>query len=96
MSTFHVDSAAVAAASQQVAATVNAVRTEVSTLMANLRALESAWGGGASASFQAVAEQWNSAQIQVEEALDAISTQLATASATYEQAESQAAALFAG
>lgn len=96
MPTFHVDSEAVATASAQVSTTVAAVRSEVSTLMGHLRSLEAAWGGAASASFQAVAEQWNTTQLQVEEALDAISGQLATASSTYAQAESQAAALFAG
>ncbi len=96
MAIFQVDSAQVnlaAATAEQSSLTIQA---EVARMMAFLRGLEGTWGGAASASFQGVIEQWQLTQIQVEDSLRAIGTQLNLAAQTYAEAESAAASMFRG
>ncbi|QWW19295.1 WXG100 family type VII secretion target [Schaalia sp. 19OD2882] len=94
MSTYTVDSEALAASAARVAGTVERLRAEVSTMMADLTALEGTWSGGAQQNFSACVLQWQGAQTHVESALDAISTQLVAASNVYGEAESISTGLF--
>lgn len=90
-----VDSEAVSVASSQTQACAEEVRNQVSAMMANLVNLQSTWTGTASAAFESLAQQWRATQTVVEDNLRQIGLQLAAASQTYAQAESQAASLFA-
>ncbi|WP_084079071.1 WXG100 family type VII secretion target [Demequina sp. NBRC 110057] len=94
MTRFNVDSAQVADASARAAASGETIRTEVATMVSQLTALEGSWQGGAATAFAGVLDQWHAAQAQVEQALDALSTALAHAATTYEDAEQQATRMF--
>ncbi len=96
MSVYQVDSEQLTSASANVAVSAEAIRSSVAAMMAQLHALEGSWVGGASASFQALITRWHATQQQVEESLDALSSALASASATYVEAESGVASMFAG
>lgn len=91
---YHVDAAEVSAASARAARSAEAIRAEVAGLMAQLNALDSTWQGSAAAAFGDAREQWRGAQVHVETALDAITTALAHAARSYEEAEETAARLF--
>lgn len=94
MSVFHVDIAEVSRTSALVHASVESVRTEVATLMANLTALESSWSGQAAGQFHQLTQEWRATQSQVETALDEIGSRLQIAANQYAQAEAQATGLF--
>ena len=96
MTAYAVDAEQVSAASAQACATASTIRTEVDTLMSQLRALQDSWTGGAQANFQATITQWQGIQAQTHDALDSISTQLQAAATTYADAEAHSSALFAG
>lgn len=96
MSVFYVDSHQIGLAAATADQSAGAIRAEVAKMMAFLQGLSDSWGGSASTQFQGVIEQWQATQIQVEDALSAISGQLNRASATYSEAEMSAASLFAG
>ena len=95
MTAYAFDSEQISAASAQACATASTIRSEVDTLMAQLLALQDSWTGGAQVNFQATITQWQGIQAQTHDALDAISTQLQTAAATYSEAEAHSASLFA-
>ena len=92
---YHVDAAQVSAASARAAASADAIRGEVAAMMGHLLALDSSWQGAAAAAFGDAREQWRGAQAHVEAALDAITTALAHAARSYEEAEATASRLFA-
>jgi len=92
---YEVDSDQVAQASAKVAASVNAISTEVGTMLRHLQDLQTVWRGGASTAFGGVLTQWQAAQHQVEEALASIQASLTAAANTYATAEAEAARLFA-
>lgn len=96
MATFMVDSESIASAALRVNASSDALRAEVSAMMAELMALNGTWAGAASSQFAECIAQWQAVQAQVEAALDTIASQLNTASSVYAEAEAQSAALFAG
>lgn len=95
MSRYEVDSERVAQASGAVSGSVTAIRAEVAAMMRHLQDLQASWQGGAATAFTGVMSQWQSTQVQVESALDAVTAALASAAQTYADAESQAARLFA-
>ena len=82
MTAYAVDAEQISAASAQACATASTIRSEVDTLMAQLLALQDSWTGGAQVNFQATITQWQGIQAQTHDALDAISTQLQTHSAS--------------
>ena len=92
---YEVDSERVAQASAAVNGSVGAIRAEVGAMMRHLQDLQSSWHGSAATSFAGVMAQWQSAQAQVETALDSVTAALQSASTTYADAESQEARLFA-
>lgn len=96
MAMYQVDSQEVALAAANAARTADEIRASVTSMMAQLQALQASWVGGASASFQEVLLSWHTTQVQVEASLDSVSNALTQASATYSDAEGAATALFAG
>lgn len=94
MSVFHVDIAEVSRTSALVHASVESVRSEVASLMANLSALEASWSGQAALQFHQLTQEWQATQAQVETALDEIGSRLQIAANQYAQAEAQATGLF--
>lgn len=94
MTEFHVDAAQVATASSQAATSAANLRTEVAAMMGHLTALENTWHGTAAASFAGVLQEWRAAQVQVDAALDNITTALGQAAQQYQAAEDNASRLF--
>lgn len=94
MATFMVDSERIASASHRVGASSAAIRTEVSSMMSELLALNTSWAGAASAQFEDCISQWQNVQMQVENALNNIGNQLSTASTVYADAEARSRSLF--
>ncbi len=94
MTRYHVDAAEVASASALASGSASTIRSEVAAMMGHLTALEGSWQGGAAAAFTGVLEQWRGAQVQVEEALDALTHALSQAAEQYQTAEDTAARLF--
>ncbi|NMM99931.1 type VII secretion protein [Bifidobacterium sp. DSM 109958] len=95
MPQYQVDSEQIQSSSAAVQASVTQIRQAVSGMVANLGALQGVWRGGAATQFNAVAQQWQAAQQQMEQSLEAIQHALAQASVVYSEAEMQAARLFA-
>jgi WXG100 family type VII secretion target len=95
MTQYNVDAAQVANASRLTAQSAETVRAEVAAMMGHLTALESSWQGGAASSFAGLLQQWRSAQVQVESALDNITVALGQAAQQYQSAEDNASRLFA-
>lgn len=94
MAVFTVDTDAVAAATAAARSTAERLQAETAALTAHLAQLQASWTGGASAAFQACAEQWRGAQAHVEQALTSISSALASAASHYTEAEQYSAGLF--
>jgi len=94
MSVFTVDTEAVHAAHGAVRATIERLQSESTTLMAQLRQLQTSWVGSASNAFQGCAEQWQGAQLHVEQVLDSIGTSLGSAASQYADADQYSARLF--
>lgn len=94
MSVFTVDTEAVHAAHAATRATMERLRSESATLMAQLRQLQSSWVGTASTAFQSCAEQWQGAQLHVEQVLDSVGTSLGSAATQYADADQYSASLF--
>ncbi|MFS0895289.1 WXG100 family type VII secretion target [Microbacterium sp. 179-I 3D3 NHS] len=94
MSVFTVDTEAVEAAHGAARATMERLRAESATLMAQLRQLPSSWSGSASTAFQSCADQWQGAQLHVEQTLDSIGTSLGAAATQYAEADHYSASLF--
>ncbi|AOZ73037.1 type VII secretion protein [Boudabousia tangfeifanii] len=95
MTTFQVDASQISAAGANAAATGNRIRSEVAGMLAQLHALEGNWQGAAQISFNQCVNEWQAVQAQVDTALESLSQRLLFASQTYQQAETQAQALFA-
>ena len=96
MTAYAVDAEQISAAAAQACATASTIRTEVDTMMAQLLALQDSWTGGAQVNFQATITLWQGIKAQTHDALDSISTQMQAAAATYSDAETHSASLFAG
>lgn len=94
MSVFTVDTDAVHAAHAATRATIERLQSESATLMAQLRQLQSTWSGTASNAFQTCAEQWQGAQVHVEQVLDSIGTSLGSVATQYADADQYSASLF--
>lgn len=94
MSVFTVDTDAVHAAHAATRATIERLQSESTTLMAQLRQLQSSWMGTASNAFQGCAEQWQGAQLHVEHVLDSIGTSLGAVATQYADADRYSASLF--
>ena len=94
MPQYQVDSERIQSSSAAVATSISQIRQAVGGMYTNLNALQ-AWRGSAATQFTAVAEQWRSAQQQMEASLESIQRSLTQASTVYADAEIQASRLFA-
>ncbi len=94
MTAFTVDTDAVLIATHAARGTADRLQAESAAMMSQLLQLQSSWTGSAAASFQACAEQWRTAQAQVEQALASIGTALGNAATQYAEAEQFSASLF--
>ncbi len=96
MAQFNVDSGQLSAAGANVAAIAGQLRTDAAAMMSQVQSLQGSWTGAAASSFADCATRWRAAQSQMEAALDSIGQALHAVSVSYEEAESGAAAMFAG
>ncbi len=96
MSQYQVDSEQIQSSSAAVCSSVNTIRDAVSGMYANLAALQGVWRGAAATQFATVADQWRTAQQQMETSLESIQLALGQASNVYADAEMQASRLFSG
>jgi WXG100 family type VII secretion target len=94
MANYQVDSDQIATSSAAVNSSVSSIRTAVNGMYANISQLQTVWHGAAATKFSSVADQWRSAQTQMEQSLEAIQNALAQASTLYSDAETQASRLF--
>lgn len=94
MAQFRVDSDQIQHAAGAVGRSITAIRDAVNGMYANLTQLQSVWTGSAASQFNATAQQWRSAQQQMEQSLQAIQTAMQHASNVYLDAETQASQLF--
>jgi len=94
MTTFTVDTEAVLVATNAVRGTADRLQAESAAMMSQLTQLQSSWTGQAAASFQLCADQWRTAQAQLEQALSSISVALGNAASQYADAEQYSASLF--
>jgi len=94
MTVFTVDTDAVHAAHSATRATIERLQSESATLMSQLRQLQSTWSGTASNAFQNCAEQWQGAQVHVEQVLESIGTSLGSVATQYADADQYSASLF--
>jgi len=93
-SRFQVDTARIQAASGDVTRISGEIEANVKTMMARLNALQDAWQGSASTSFQAVTRDWERTQHTVRESLDSISAALHRAGAQYSEVEQANTGMF--
>ncbi|MGP7960172.1 WXG100 family type VII secretion target [Sanguibacter sp. A247] len=94
MSSYEVDSAQVAQASQRVATSRSTISGETAAMVLHLRDLEQVWKGSAAAGFAGVLAEWDAARLQLETALESIGGALANASTIYADAEADAGRMF--
>lgn len=94
MSQYQVDSERIQSSSTAVAGSVEQIRQAVSSMVANLNALQDAWRGTAATQFAGVVSQWHAAQQQMEASLESIQRSLTQASTVYADAEQAASRLF--
>lgn len=95
MTRYQVDSEAVQAATGAIRGSMGRIQSEVNGLQGQLTGLNESWSGQAASAFQAVAAEWHTTQLRVEESLAAINQALSVAAQQYADAESSNARLFA-
>lgn len=95
MPQYHVDSEQIAQSSSAVSASVEQIRSAVHSMYAYLTALDGSWHGAAAQQFNAIMQQWRTAQSTMEESLQSIQHSLGNAAQVYADAENQARSLFA-
>ncbi|UVI35453.1 WXG100 family type VII secretion target [Brevibacterium spongiae] len=92
---FEVDAERVQSAATATAGTSRNLVSESDTMLRNLLSLQECWRGSAAQNFQAVINQWESAQKQLMESLNSIHGALNTAARQYDEVESANSRLFA-
>jgi early secretory antigenic target protein ESAT-6 len=92
---FEVDAERVLSTANTTANTAQNLFSESGTMTRNLNALQECWRGSAAQNFQAVINQWESAQKKVFESLESIQTALNTAARQYDEVEAANSRLFA-
>lgn len=87
MSTYTVDTAAVAATAARTRTRMSTIQAEVDAMNSDLAALQASWTGSASASMGDCGAQWHVTQLQVQSSLDYIGSALDQAAVSYDDAE---------
>jgi 6 kDa early secretory antigenic target len=93
-SRFQVDTARIQAASGDVTRISAEIESSVRAMMGKLNALQDAWQGSASSSFQGVTRDWERTQHTVRESLDHISVALQRAGVQYSEVEQANTSMF--
>lgn len=96
MSRYQVDAAALASTAAAVQARAATIANEVAGMQRQLADLQSDWQGAASGRFAAIVTDWGAAAAHVDRSLAQITAAMQTAARTYDEAENQAARMFAG
>ncbi|HEY8701576.1 MAG TPA: WXG100 family type VII secretion target [Arthrobacter sp.] len=87
MSVISVDTELLQLKSANVKATVDRISADVQTMKRGLDDLQGTWRGSAANNFQALVAEWTLTQGKVEASLASINVALASAAASYAQAE---------
>ena len=87
MSIISVDTELLQLKSANVKATVDRISADVQAMKRGLDELQSTWRGSAATNFQSLIAEWTLTQGKVEASLASINLALASAAATYAQAE---------
>jgi WXG100 family type VII secretion target len=87
MSIISVDTELLQLKSANVQATVDRISADVQAMKRGLDELQGSWRGSAATNFQALVTEWTLTQGRVEASLASINMALASAAATYAQAE---------
>ncbi|MDM4763738.1 WXG100 family type VII secretion target [Galbitalea sp. SE-J8] len=95
MSTFQVDSEAVATAVGAVQGSIARLEAEVIALHGQLTGLQGSWTGSASVAFQSAVTDWKTVEQRVHESLSGLTTALGQAGRQYSDVETANARLFA-
>ena len=94
MTRYQVDSEQVQMATQSAHGTIERIRSEVASLLAQLTGLQGSWSGQASTAFQAAVADWRATQQHVEESLAGLNHALGAAAIHYADVEQSNARLF--
>jgi len=95
MTSYQVDSEAVAGATGAIRATIGRIQADVSGLQAQLTSLEGSWTGQAATAFQGAVADWRATQQRVEESLAGLNQALSLAGQQYAEIEQANTRLFA-
>lgn len=87
MTTFHVDSAAVASAATAARSTIVRIQSDVASLHAHLTGLGASWSGPAATAFQDVVARWRATQNRIESELTSVNEALSIAARQYADME---------
>lgn len=96
MSRYQVDAAALAATAAAVQARAATIANEVAGMQRQLADLQTDWQGTASGQFSAIVTDWAAASAHVDRSLAQITAAMQAAARAYDDAETQAARMFAG
>jgi WXG100 family type VII secretion target len=91
---FSVDSEQVLVANSHIQSTIGRLQLEISTLHAQLSALDGTWQGSAASSFQELVLRWKTSADTLEQNLSSIGQALAIAAQQYSDIESANQRLF--
>ena len=94
MTRYQVDSEQVQMATQGAQGTIERIRSEVASLLAQLTGLQGSWSGQAATAFQGAVADWRVTQQHVEESLAGLSQALGAAAMHYADVEQANARLF--
>ena len=87
MTTFHVDSAAVAATAGTARSTIARIQSDVAALHAQLTGLGGSWSGPAATAFAEVVARWRATQTRIESELTTLNEALRVAGQQYADME---------
>lgn len=94
MTSYQVDSTALAGATGAARGSMGRIQAEAAALHAQLVELQSTWTGTASSAFQSVVTDWRATQQRVEESIESINLALGQAGEQYAEIEQANARLF--
>lgn len=95
MAQYRVDSDELNSAMGAAHTQIEQVRSAATQLTTTLTALESSWTGSGSAAFQSALQEWRSAQLMTEDAINSINQALGLAADHYGSAEANVTRMFA-
>jgi WXG100 family type VII secretion target len=96
MTSYHVDSDAVLAATAAARSAITRIQSDVAGLQAQLSQLQGSWTGQAATAFHSAAADWAATQRRVEESLAGLGQALGHAGQQYADVEAANARLFLG